>query len=201
MERFVPIDAKAVPLRQADIDTDQIIPARFLQKPREAGLSDYLFRDLRFDDLGIARTDFILNRPEYAGARVLVAGRNFGCGSSRETAVWALKDYGFRVVIAPSFGDIFRNNSFANGLLPIVLAKDVVEDLQQTLELHPGAHLQVELERSEVVAPGGRILGFEIDAFRKQCLLQGLDELGLTLSLEPHIAAFERRTAQDRPWL
>ncbi|HEX9324136.1 MAG TPA: 3-isopropylmalate dehydratase small subunit [Xanthobacteraceae bacterium] len=201
MEKFQKLDAVAMPIAAPNVDTDQIVPARFLRKPRNAGYGGFLFHDLRFDDTGAQKPGFVLNRPAYRGARILVAERNFGCGSSREHAVYALWDYGFRAVIAPSFGDIFFNNCFKNGLLPIVLPAEEVTALQAELAQQPGAHVRVDLERQEVIAPSGKVHRFEVDAFRKQCLLQGLDEIAFTLGHDADIAAFERRQSQELRWL
>jgi 3-isopropylmalate/(R)-2-methylmalate dehydratase small subunit len=192
---FERLDAVAVPLALANIDTDQIIPARFLQKPRKEGYGDFLFRDLRFESNGAPKPDFILNKPASASARILVADRNFGCGSSREGAVYALWDYGFRSVIAPSFGDIFYNNSLKNGFLPIVLPQADVDELLAALAKRPGASLGVDLADQSVTSPTGTIRRFEIDPYVKQCLLRGIDELDYTLSLAGEIAAFEARAA------
>ena len=201
MEKFQKLDAVAMPIAAPNVDTDQIVPARFLRKPRNAGYGGFLFHDLRFDDTGAQKPGFVLNRPAYRGARILVAERNFGCGSSREHAVYALWDYGFRAVIAPSFGDIFFNNCFKNGLLPIVLPAEEVTALQAELAQQPGAHVRVDLERQEVIAPSGKVHRFEVDAFRKQCLLQGLDEIAFTLGHDADIAAFEHRQSQELRWL
>jgi 3-isopropylmalate/(R)-2-methylmalate dehydratase small subunit len=183
MQRFTTLEAVAMPMTQPNIDTDQIIPARFLQKLRKDGFGQYLFHDLA------ENADFVLNRPAYREARILVAEQNFGCGSSRENAVWALHDRGFRVVIAPSFGDIFFNNCLKNGLLPVVLPQGVVAGLLASL---PGQKLKVDLETQTVRLPGGTVHGFDIDPFAKHCLLNGIDELDYTLSLMQEIAAFER---------
>src|SRR5215831_18517077 len=193
MEAFQRLDAVAAPMPVPNVDTDQVIPARFLRKPRKDGYGQYLFHDLRFDDGGREKPEFVLNRLAYRSARILVADKNFGCGSSREHAVYALWDYGFRAVIAPSFGDIFFSNCFKNGLLPIVLPAEQVKALQAELTQRPGAGVVVDLERQEVVAPSGNVHRFEVDSFRKQCLLQGLDEIALTLSHDADIAAFERK--------
>ena len=201
MEKFQKLDAVAVPIAAPNVDTDQIVPARFLRKPRNAGYGGFLFHDLRFDDNGEEKPGFVLNRPAYRGARILIAEKNFGCGSSREHAVYALWDYGFRAVIAPSFGDIFFNNCFKNGLLPIVLPTEQVTALQAELAQQPGAHVRVDLERQEVIAPSGKVHRFEVDAFRKQCLLQGLDEIAFTLGHDADIAAFEHRQSQELRWL
>jgi 3-isopropylmalate/(R)-2-methylmalate dehydratase small subunit len=201
MEKFRNVDAVAVPMSAPNVDTDQIVPARFLRKPREAGYGGYLFHDLRFSESGPEKADFVLNRPAYRGARILVAEKNFGCGSSREHAVYALWDYGFRAVIAPSFGDIFFNNCCKNGLLPVVLPAEAVAALRSELSAAPGAHVIVDLERQEVKTPSGAAHRFEVDAFRKHCLVEGVDEIGFTLSFAEDIAAFERRQAEEISWL
>ena len=202
MEKFQKLDAVAVPISAPNVDTDQIVPARFLRKPRNAGYGGFLFHDLRFDDAGAEKPGFILNQPAYRGARILVADKNFGCGSSREHAVYALWDYGFRAVIAPSFGDIFFNNCFKNGLLPIVLQPaEQVAALRTEFTRHPGKHAIVDLERQEVIAPSRNVHRFEVDSFRKQCLLQGLDEIAFTLGHDADIARFERRQASEWGWL
>jgi 3-isopropylmalate/(R)-2-methylmalate dehydratase small subunit len=201
MEKFQKLDAVAVPIAAPNVDTDQIVPARFLRKPRSGGYGGFLFHDLRFDDAGAEKPGFVLNEPAYRGARILVAEKNFGCGSSREHAVYALWDYGVRAVIAPSFGDIFFNNCFKNGLLPIVLAAEQVAALQAELTKQPGAYVSVDLERQELTAPSGNVHRFEVDSFRKQCLLQGLDEIAFTLGHDADIAAFERRQSQELRWL
>jgi 3-isopropylmalate/(R)-2-methylmalate dehydratase small subunit len=193
MEAFQRLDAVALPVARANVDTDQIVPARYLQKPRTDDFGAYLFRDLRYAKDGTEIADFILNRPPYRPARIVVAQRNFGCGSSREHAVWALYDYGVRAVIAPSFGDIFFSNALKNGLLPIVLPDAVVAGILQALQAQPGAHIVVDLAAQSVTAPDGATHGFEVDAFSKQCLLQGMDELDYTLTLTDRIAAFERQ--------
>ena len=201
MEKFQKLDAVAVPIAAPNVDTDQIVPARFLRKPRSGGYGGFLFHDLRFDDAGAETPGFVLNEPAYRGARILVAERNFGCGSSREHAVYALWDYGVRAVIAPSFGDIFFNNCFKNGLLPIVLPAEQVAALQAELAQRPGAHVSVDLDRQELTVPSGNVHRFEVDSFRKQCLLQGLDEIAFTLGHDADIAAFERRQSQELRWL
>jgi 3-isopropylmalate/(R)-2-methylmalate dehydratase small subunit len=201
MEAFQRLDAVAAAMPVPNVDTDQIIPARFLRKPRKDGYGQYLFHDLRFDDAGREKPEFVLNRPAYRGARILVADKNFGCGSSREHAVYALWDYGFRAVIAPSFGDIFHENSFKNGFLPIVLPVETATAMCRTLEAAPGARMQVDLAAQTVIGPDGARHAFEIDAFRKECLLRGIDELDFTLSHRGDIEAFERKQAQTVPWL
>jgi 3-isopropylmalate/(R)-2-methylmalate dehydratase small subunit len=201
MEKFQRIDAPAVAIAMPNLDTDQIIPARFLRKPRELGYGGFLFHDLRFAEDGAPKPDFVLNRTGADAARVLVAERNFGCGSSREHAVYALWDYGFRAVIAPSFGDIFFANCFKNGLLPIVLPAEAVAALRAEIERHPGGRVAVDLERQLVTAPSGKEFAFDIDPFRKHCLLQGVDEIEFTLGLADDIADFERRQAAAWRWL
>ena len=185
MEPFVRLDAVAMPLPRANVDTDQIVPARFLKKPRSDNFGDYLFRDLRADPA------FVLNQPAYKEARIVVAGRNFACGSSREHAVWALADGGFRAAIAPSFSDIFSSNALKNGFLPVVLPEDDVEQMLEMLAKNPGTRLTVDLQAQTVIAPGGTHR-FEIAPFPKQCLIEGLDEIGCTLSQIEQVAAFER---------
>ena len=201
MEPFKPLDAVAAPLPVPNIDTDQIIPARFLWRKRGDGWGNLLFNDLRFNDDGSAKPEFVLNRPEFRDARIVVADRNFGCGSSREHAVWSLYDYGIRAVIAPSFGDIFFNNSFQNGLLPIVLPAAAVEALMADLQHSPGTHVGVDLEAQHVSGLGETLYPFEVDPFRKQCLLAGADEMGFTLSLGGDIDAFEAAYERKISWL
>jgi 3-isopropylmalate/(R)-2-methylmalate dehydratase small subunit len=201
MEPFKPLDAVAAPLPVPNIDTDQIIPARFLWRKRGDGWGNLLFKDLRFNDDGSARPEFVLNRPEFREARIVVADRNFGCGSSREHAVWSLYDYGIRAVIAPSFGDIFFNNSFQNGLLPVVLPTAAVEALMAALQHSPGVHVGVDLEAQRVSGPGETLYPFEVDPFRKQCLLAGADEMGFTLGLASDIDAFEVAYERRISWL
>ncbi len=198
MEPFVRLAAVAVPLPRPNIDTDQIIPARFLSRPREVDHGPFLFHDARrLPGSDEERPEFPLNRPEWRRAQVVVAGRNFACGSSREAAVWALHDHGIRVAIAPSFGDIFYNNGLKNGLLPVALPGDVVSDLLAQLEARPGATVAIDLPAQTVTAPDDNVHGFEIDPFAKYCLLEGVDELAFTLGFEEDIAAFERRYGRE----
>jgi len=201
MEPFKRLDDVAMPMGTPNVDTDQIIPARFLWRKRDDGWGQLLFNDLRFNDDGSEKPQFVLNRAEYRPTRVLVANRNFGCGSSREHAVWSLYDYGFRAVIAPSFGDIFFNNSFQNGLLPIVQPVEVCEVLRAALERNPGAQIQVDLEAQKVIAPDGTTYDFTIDPFRKECLLAGTDEVCFTLAQVDKIAAFEKGYERATPWM
>jgi 3-isopropylmalate dehydratase/3-isopropylmalate/(R)-2-methylmalate dehydratase small subunit len=200
MQPFTELHAKAAPLDVANVDTDQIIPKQFLKTVEREGLAKGLFYDLRFDTEGRPKPDFVLNDPRYAGAGVLVAGDNFGCGSSREHAAWALLDYGVRCVIAPSFADIFYNNCFQNGLLPIALPEDAVRALMA--EARGGNHVfSVDLATQTVTSPSGRQFSFEIDAARKEKLLQGLDSIGETLQHVREIDVYEQRQALARPWL
>jgi 3-isopropylmalate/(R)-2-methylmalate dehydratase small subunit len=201
MEPFKTLKAVAAPLPIPNVDTDQIIPARFLWRKRGDGWGHLLFNDLRFNDDGSPRPKFVLNRPEFRDARILVAQRNFGCGSSREHAVWSLFDYGIRAVIAPSFGDIFYNNSLQNGLLPVALPAPVVEVFLAGLDQAPGTHIEVDLEAQHILGPGGATHGFEIDPFRKSCLLAGADEVAFTLSLGEQIDAFEKAYEGRVSWL
>ncbi|MFZ2650969.1 MAG: 3-isopropylmalate dehydratase small subunit [Burkholderiaceae bacterium] len=193
MEPLQHLEAVALPVPRPNVDTDQIVPARYLQKPRSDNFGHYLFRDLRFAPDGSEKPDFLLNQAAYRDARIVVAERNFGCGSSREHAVWALFDQGFRVAIAPSFGDIFASNALKNGFLPIVLPGAVVASLLGQLADRPGARIKVDLPAQLVVAPDGATHSFHVDPFAKQCLLDGQDEIGYTLSLLPEIDAFEAR--------
>ena len=197
MEPFVRLDAVLLPLPRANIDTDQITPARYLQKPRSDDFGAYLFRDLRLSKGGGEIASFPLNQPPYRDARIVVALDNFGCGSSREHAVWALVDRGFRAVIAPSFGDIFAGNALKNGLLPIMLPDDVVRSILDAATAAPGAHAIVDLASQTVVAPDLSTHRFDIDARSKHCLLHGIDEIAYTLTLLPAIEAFERQMVSD----
>lgn len=195
MEPFTTLEAVAAPLEMANVDTDRIIPARFLRQPRSAGYHHWLFHDLREGG------GFVLDHPAYRDARILVAAENFGCGSSREGAVWALAGAGFRAWIAPSFGDIFFENSFKNGALPIVLPAATVARIRALLAQKPGARLTIDLAAQAVVLPDGSTERFEVDPFRKECLLNGWDEIDLTLQHEAAIAAYEARQRAETPWL
>jgi 3-isopropylmalate/(R)-2-methylmalate dehydratase small subunit len=192
MDRLDHIEAVAVPITAINCDTDQILPARYLQKPRSDNFGHYLFNAFRFREDGSEIENFILNRAPYRSARIVVGNRNFGCGSSREHAVWALYDYGIRVAIAPSFGDIFFNNCLKNGLLPIILPGDVVTPLLDELEANPGAEIEVDLPAQTVKLPDGSSYSFEVNAFAKDCLVNGIDELDYTLARSAQIDAFER---------
>jgi 3-isopropylmalate/(R)-2-methylmalate dehydratase small subunit len=200
MEPFTRLDAKSAPLPLANIDTDQIIPKQFLKTVERAGLAKGLFYDLRFDEQGVEKPDFVLNRPEYKGAGVLVTGDNFGCGSSREHAPWALMDFGVKAVISTSFADIFYNNCFQNGLLPVVLKAEEVAQLMD--EARGGNHVvSIDLETQRVTSPSGKVFTFEIDPQRKQKMLLGLDAIGETLTAARSIDTYEMRRALAQPWL
>ena len=201
MQAFTTLDAIAAPLLVANIDTDKLIPHKFLRKPLSAGYRNFLFYDQRFAEDGSLRGDFVLNREPYSRAGVLVAGRNFGCGSTREGAIYALQDFGIRCVIAPSFGDIFHANCLQNGLLPLVLEEAEVAALAAHLEAHPGARIAVDLAAQTVTLPDGRRLSFAIDGVRKEQMLKGLDDIGITLEYADRIEAFEAAYRQRRPWL
>ncbi|MGH8619326.1 MAG: 3-isopropylmalate dehydratase small subunit [Burkholderiales bacterium] len=210
MDKFIRREGLVAPLDRANVDTDAIIPKQFLKSIQRSGFGPNLFDEWRYLDRGEPgqdntgrplNPDFILNQPRYRGATVLLARENFGCGSSREHAPWALLQDGYQAVIAPSFADIFYNNSFKNGLLLITLPADVVDALFKEVEGKPGYQLAVDLEQQSVTTPSGKVLKFEIDAFRKHCLLNGLDEIGLTLEHADKIRAFEGRHQQAQPWL
>jgi 3-isopropylmalate/(R)-2-methylmalate dehydratase small subunit len=189
----------AVPLDRPNVDTDQIIPARYLKRIERTGFGQFLFYAWRFTPDGQPNPEFVLNQERYRGASILIAGANFGCGSSREHAPWALADYGFRAIVAPSFADIFFNNCFKNGLLPVILPAEDVAELQQRAQTSAGYKLTVDLESCTVRDEQGFSRQFEVDGFRRHCLLNGLDDIGLTLQHEAEIAAFEQRRAQ-RGW-
>lgn len=199
MEPFVRLEAVAAPLPVVNVDTDQIIPARYIKTPRAVGYSQFLFHDLRFRDGGEV-PGFFLNDPRWRDARILVAGENFGCGSSRETAVYALWDHGFRVVVAPSFGDIFDSNAFKNGLLTIRLPASEVSELLAMLDHAEAVRATVDLQDMRLRLSNGHAVDFEIDAFRRECLMKGFDELQYTLRMADEIAGFERRYESAHPW-
>lgn len=210
MEAFVTLDGLAAPLDRANVDTDAIIPKQFLKSIKRSGFGPNAFDEWRYLDHGEPgmdnskrkiNPDFVLNQPRYQGASVLLARDNFGCGSSREHAPWALQDYGFRAIIAPSFADIFFNNCFKNGMLPIVLSAEAVDKLFKAVEANPGYKILIDLEKQSVTTPDGQAYGFEVDAFRKHCLLNGLDDIGLTLQHVDKIKAFEATHKQTQPWL
>jgi 3-isopropylmalate/(R)-2-methylmalate dehydratase small subunit len=195
MKPFTKLTGRVCVLDRPDVDTDQIIPKQFLKRIGRTGYGEFLFNDWRYDEDGSPRAGFELNRPEFAGAKVLLAGRNFGCGSSREHAAWALMDWGIQVVIAPSFGDIFRTNGGNNGMVVIALPDDEVKRMMESVDLDSGSEMSVDLERKVVIAPDGRELPFEIDETTRHNLLNGLDDIALTLSHEADITAFEARRA------
>lgn len=201
MEAFTKLTAVAVPYDKPNVDTDQIAPVRFLRRPRDEGYVDVLFHDLRYETPGKERPEFILNQPHNRGAKIIVADRAFGVGSSREQAVWALVDNGFRCVIAVTFGDIFYNNSVKHGLLLIRLDAETAAKLRTQLAAQPGATMSVDLDAQTVTGPDGASYRFDIEAGRKKRLLLGLDEVALTLTHEPEIAAAEQAYRQRRPWL
>lgn len=197
MEPFIRLRSAAVPFPGSNIDTDQILPARFLARPRDDNHGEYLFRDLRLAPDGSEVPDFPLNQPHWRDARIALGGRNFACGSSRENAVWAFYDHGVRAVIAPSFGDIFANNSVKNGMLAVTLPAADVATLIAQVQADPAAEIAVDLPSQTVTGPDGATYHFEIDPFAKKCLLEGLDEIGFTLNHAEDIAAFERRLGRD----
>ncbi len=201
MDAFTTLTAVAAPLPLANVDTDKIIPARFLKTIKRTGLGVHLFDTLRYDPAGGERQDFVLNTEPYRHAQVLIAHENFGCGSSREHAPWALLDFGIRCVIAPSFADIFHTNCFKNGILPIALAREVCDRLMEDARMGGNARLTIDLARQVVVRPNGEEISFAIDAFRKHLLLNGLDEIGQTMQRAPAIDAYEARLRQQAPWM
>ena len=201
METFNRLTGVVAPLDRVNVDTDQIIPAVYLKRIERTGYGEFLFAAWRYNEDGSPKPDFLLNIPAFQNASILVAGPNFGCGSSREHAPWALNDYGIRCVIAPSFADIFFNNCFKNGMLPAVLKTDEVAQLIKEIEATPGYELTVDLAAQTVTSPSGTSFRFDIDPFRKDCLLHGLDEIGLTLENEADITAYEQRRKQEAPWL
>lgn len=210
MQAFTQLNGLVAPLDRANVDTDAIIPKQFLKSIKRSGFGPNAFDEWRYLDRGEPgmdnskrplNKDFVLNQPRYQGASILLTRENFGCGSSREHAPWALEDYGFRVIIAPSFADIFFNNCFKNGMLPIVLSADVVDALFKQVATSEGYALNVDLQAQTVTTPGGEVYSFEVDAFRKHCLLNGLDDIGLTMQKQDKIKAFEEKHRQAQPWL
>jgi len=200
MEKFITLTSVAAPLPMINVDTDMIIPKQFLKTIKRTGLGKSLFYEMRFDDKGEENPEFVLNKPAYRGAKILVAGENFGCGSSREHAPWALLDFGIRCVISTSFADIFYNNCFKNGILPVVVSPEDLEKLMDDAQRGANATLTVDLESQEIRGPDGGVVRFELDPFRKKCLIEGLDDIGLTLQKADNIKSFEERTALARPW-
>ncbi|PJZ55951.1 3-isopropylmalate dehydratase small subunit [Leptospira barantonii] len=203
MKPFTVLNGIAALLDRPNVDTDQIIPKQFLRKIERTGFGVHLFHDWRYlDDAGTKpNPEFSLNQERYKGASVLLTRDNFGCGSSREHAPWALEDYGFRSIIAPSYADIFFNNCFKNGMLPVVLKSEEVEELFQAVSANVGAKIVVDLDKQTVTGPTGKVYGFEVDSFRKYCLYNGLDDIGLTLKQESKIGEFEKKQKEVEPWL
>ncbi|HBB83970.1 MAG TPA: 3-isopropylmalate dehydratase small subunit [Sulfitobacter sp.] len=201
MEKFTEITGTAAPMPLVNIDTDMIIPKVFLKTIKRSGLGVNLFDEMRYDREGNEIPDFVLNQPQYRDAQILVAGDNFGCGSSREHAPWAIKDFGIRCVIAPSFADIFHNNCFKNGILPIVLPQEQVDVLMKDAEKGSNARMTIDLEGQTVTTSDGEKFPFEVDAFKKHCLLNGLDDIGLTLEKGAAIDSYEDSLGQSRPWV
>jgi 3-isopropylmalate/(R)-2-methylmalate dehydratase small subunit len=200
MQPFTTLNAIAAPLPMLNVDTDMIIPKQFLRTIKRTGLGVNLFNDMRYDEQGKEKPDFVLNQPAYRNAHILVSGDNFGCGSSREHAPWALLDFGIRCVIAPSYADIFYNNCFKNGILPVILPKKENDALLTWLDENKGAEVKVDLE-AQTVTWGNHKASFDIDSFRKHCLLNGLDDIGLTMEKKVAISAYEEKRAKERSWL
>jgi 3-isopropylmalate/(R)-2-methylmalate dehydratase small subunit len=201
MDKFTTLTGVAAPLEITNVDTDMIIPKQYLKTIKRTGLGAGLFSEMRFNDDGSENVDFVLNKPSYRHAKILVAGDNFGCGSSREHAPWALLDFGIRCVISTSFADIFYNNCFNNGILPIVVSESDLEKLFDDAKRGANATLTVDLEAQEIHGPDGGTVKFDIDPARKNKLLKGLDDIGVTMEKTPHIASFEQKTAAARPWI
>ncbi|EMN25465.1 3-isopropylmalate dehydratase, small subunit [Leptospira kirschneri serovar Sokoine str. RM1] len=203
MKPFTVLNGIAALLDRPNVDTDQIIPKQFLRKIERTGFGVHLFHDWRYlDDEGTKlNPDFSLNQERYKGASILITRDNFGCGSSREHAPWALEDYGFRAIVAPSYADIFFNNCFKNGMLPVVLKSEEVEELFQSIATNVGAKMVVDLDKQTVTGPTGKLYHFEVDSFRKYCLYNGLDDIGLTLKQESKIGEFEKKQKEVEPWL
>ncbi len=201
MEKFEKLTGIAAPMPLVNIDTDMIIPKVFLKTIKRSGLGVNLFDEMRYDRQGNEVPDFVLNQPQYREAEILVAGDNFGCGSSREHAPWALKDFGIKSIISTSFADIFYNNCFKNGILPIVLPQEAVDILMKDAEKGSNARMIVDLENQTVSSSEGETFSFEIDPFKKHCLLEGLDDIGLSLEKAPAIDSYEAKMAQERPWV
>jgi len=200
MQKFTKLTAVAAPLPMINIDTDAVIPKQFLKTIKRTGLGKHLFHELRYDEQGKEKPDFVLNKPAYRKAQILVAGENFGCGSSREHAPWALLDFGIRCVISTSFADIFYNNCFQNGVLPIKVSQEDLDKLMDDANRGANATITVDLENQEIRGPDGGMVKFEMDAFRKRCLLEGLDNIGLTLQSEKDIGDYEAKAKTARPW-
>ncbi|ABS66434.1 3-isopropylmalate dehydratase small subunit [Xanthobacter versatilis] len=201
MEKFTVLEGVAAPLKLVNVDTDMIIPKQYLKTIKRTGLGTGLFSEMRYKDDGSDNPDFVLNQSAYKNAKILVAGDNFGCGSSREHAPWALLDFGIRCVISTSFADIFYNNCFKNGILPVVVSKEDLDKLFDDADRGANATLTIDLPAQEIRGPDGGVVKFEIDPFRKRCLIEGLDDIGLTLEKAPAIAAYETAKGAEQPWL
>ncbi|WP_299366848.1 3-isopropylmalate dehydratase small subunit [uncultured Tateyamaria sp.] len=201
MDKFETLTGIAAPMPLVNIDTDMIIPKQFLKTIKRSGLGANLFDEMRFDRQGNEVPDFVLNQDAYRNAEILVAGDNFGCGSSREHAPWAIKDFGIRCVISTSFADIFYNNCFKNGILPIALPKEAVDVLMKDAEKGSNARMTIDLETQTVTSSDGEVFAFEVDSFKKHCLIEGLDDIGLTMAKADSIKSFEEQAAQARPWV
>lgn len=201
MDKFTKLDSVAAPMRMINIDTDRIIPKQFLKTIERSGLGKFLFNDMRYNEDGSDNPDFVLNQASYKGAEIIVGGDNFGCGSSREHAPWALLDFGIRCVISSSFADIFFNNCFKNGVLPIMVSPEELEELMGDAEKGGNARLTVDLESQTITRPDGSEVRFEVEPFRKHCLLEGLDDIGLTLQHDTAIDDFESKQRSGQPWL
>jgi len=201
MDKFTSLRGVAAPLPMINVDTDAIIPKQFLKTLTRVGLGKHLFTEMRYTEDGSENPDFVLNKEPYRKAAILVAGENFGCGSSREHAPWSLLDFGIRCVIAPSYADIFFNNCFKNGILPIVLPQSQVDELMQDAEKGANAIVTIDLEKQEITRPDGEVIHFDVDPFRKHCLLNGLDDVGLTLEKAASVGAYEDRQKSEQPWL
>lgn len=201
MEKFEKISGIAAPMPLINIDTDMIIPKQFLKTIKRSGLGVNLFDEMRYDDNGDEIPDFVLNKPAYRSSEIIVAGDNFGCGSSREHAPWAIKDFGIRCVIAPAFADIFYNNCFKNGILPITLPQDQVDVLMKDAEKGANARMEVDLVAQQITASDGEVFSFEVDEFKKRCLLEGLDDIGQTFQKVAAIDSFEAKASDARPWV
>ena len=201
MEKFEKLTGIAAPMPLVNIDTDMIIPKVFLKSIQRTGFGKNLFDEIRYNRDGSEIPDFVLNKPQYRNAEILVAGDNFGCGSSREHAPWAIADFGIKCVISTSFADIFFNNCFKNGILPIVLPQEQVDILMKDAEKGANARMTVDLEAQEITTSDGEVIKFDVDAFKKHCLLNGLDDIGLTMEKAGAIEAFENKMAQERPWV
>jgi 3-isopropylmalate/(R)-2-methylmalate dehydratase small subunit len=201
MDKFDTLTGIAAPMPLVNIDTDMIIPKQFLKTIKRSGLGVNLFDEMRYDRQGNEIADFVLNKPQYRETEILVAGENFGCGSSREHAPWAIKDFGIRCVIAPSYADIFYNNCFKNGILPIALPQDQVDILMKDAEKGLNARMTIDLEAQTVTSSDGDVFSFEVDSFKKHCLMNGLDDIGLTMEKAPAIDTFEAKASAERPWV